>query len=85
MKTNLQRATAADIEDGLLKGWTLPSSPPPDDRVVLIVRASPIGRNLLLRDYGYYEEGEWLTVRGDPLHPVKAWHPYPDLPNWEEL
>lgn len=84
----LQRATVSDVAlTELLRGWTMAGTPPPDDRIVLIVRTSPIGSQLLLRDLGYYDhiEGEWLTVHGNPMHPVRAWHPYPELPDWEAL
>ncbi len=82
----IQRHTVLDTElADLLKGWTPADQPPPDDRVVLIVRVSPIGKQLLLRDMGYYEDGNWMTVHGHPMHPVKAWHPYPELPDYTTL
>lgn len=81
------RAGASDgdlwLDEPLFDRWYPSNEYPPDDRIVLIARVSPIGV-ALLRDIGYYNkiEGEWYTAYGDHLHPVKFWRPYPDLPNW---
>jgi len=79
-QTRLQRATVSDVAlIDLLKGWTPAETLSPDDRIVLIARTSPVGSQLLLRDMGYYDhiEEAWLTVHGDPMHPVRAWQPLP--------
>jgi hypothetical protein len=64
-QTRLQRATVSDVAlIDLLKGWTPAETLPPDDRIVLIARTSPVGSQLLLRDMGYYDhiEEAWLTL-----------------------
>lgn len=58
-QTRLQRATVSDVAlIDLLKGWTPAETLPPDDRIVLIARTSPVGSQLLLRDMGYYDHIE---------------------------
>ena len=75
------RVTASDGDlSELLDKWYPASVFPKDDRIVLILRVSPLSRTLL-RDMGYYD-GEWKSSHGDPLHPVVFWKPYPKLPDW---
>lgn len=80
MRSSCERATAINI-DLLLDKWHYANEPPPDDRIVLILRVSPIGV-ALLRDIGYYSkiDDEWYTSHNVHMHPVKFWRPYPLLP-----
>lgn len=58
--------------------WKSPNNPPDDNRIILIIRYSPISGNRL-KGIGYYEDGSFFNLEH---HRVRAvyWQDYPEIP-----